>query len=148
MAGKTFGEIAIERMDAPGQFMTGESWQGKVAVVNVFASWCTPCRSEHKVLMELTKTGKVPIYGIAWKDPPEKTAKWLQVAGNPYQQIGMDRQGSTTVAIGMSGVPETYVLDAKGVVRFHRVSALRMEDVTRIILPLIDKLQAEAGRGR
>jgi cytochrome c biogenesis protein CcmG/thiol:disulfide interchange protein DsbE len=118
-------------------------WQGKVAVVNAFASWCAPCAIEHPILMALAKTGKVELYGIAWKDTPENARAWLEKRGNPYRIVGVDSKGGATVALGLSGVPETLVIDRHGNVAYNYKSALTDDMIEDVILPLVERLQHE-----
>lgn len=144
MAGKTIGQFQVPLLDGTAYF-TNADLKGP-AVINVFASWCTPCRVEHRVLLNMAQRG-IPVYGVAWKDNTVRITKWLTEKGNPYQLIGIDETGTSTVPLGLTGVPETFVVDGKGKVRYHRSSALRMEDVTRVILPLMNELKQEAANG-
>jgi cytochrome c biogenesis protein CcmG/thiol:disulfide interchange protein DsbE len=98
-------------------------------LVNFFASWCVPCVKEAPVLMQLKARG-VPVYGIAYKDKPAAVANFLQQNGNPYVHIGLDEPGSVAIDFGMYGVPETYLVDANGIVRFRWAGALN-DDVIR-----------------
>jgi cytochrome c biogenesis protein CcmG/thiol:disulfide interchange protein DsbE len=95
--------------------------RGKVTLVNVFASWCGPCRVEHPVLMELSKRGDIALVGINYKDEPENARRFLASLGVPYQAIGADRAGRASIDWGVYGVPETFVVDGKGVIRFKWV---------------------------
>lgn len=146
MRGKKPESFSIDRLDAQGQKMTHHSWEGQVVVVNVFASWCEPCHAEHPLIMSLAQSGKVNVYGIAWKDKTDNLIKWLQKDGNPYQMIGFDEFGRTTIAMGLTGIPETFVIGKDGKIHYHHVSALRPEDLN-IILPLIDRLQKADANG-
>lgn len=91
---------------------------GEAYVINVFASWCLPCRAEIPLLMRLREEG-IPILGINWKDTQAEATQWLDTWGNPYARVGADPKGEAALALGISGVPETFVVDAKGRVVFH-----------------------------
>ncbi len=93
---------------------------GRVTLVNIFASWCGPCRDEHPALLELSKRGDIDIVGINNKDDPENARRFLGVLGNPYKRIGADADGRVTIDWGGYGVPETFVVDGKGLIR-HKV---------------------------
>jgi cytochrome c biogenesis protein CcmG, thiol:disulfide interchange protein DsbE len=115
---------------------------GKVALVNFFASWCAPCRAEHPLLMRLAEEGKVALYGIDYKDKPEDAAKLLAQLGDPYRRIGVDREGRTFIDFGAYGVPETYVIDRAGRIRYRQVGPITAEDLDRKIAPLLEQLSA------
>lgn len=115
-------------------------WKGKVIVFNVFASWCKPCIEEHKVWMKLAQSGKATIYGMAWKDTPEKVSAWLNQYGNPYQLIGIDETGSTTIALALTGVPETFILGPTGNIFYHTQSPVTEDMVNTIIVPMVEKI--------
>ena len=116
-------------------------WLGRVAVINIFASWCEPCAVEQPALMKLAATGKVAIYGVAWKDKEDNVVQWLAKRGNPYQTVGLDQAGKSTIAFGLSGVPETYVIAPDGTVTYNYHAPLTDEVVTRDILPLVERLR-------
>ena len=116
--------------------------RGQVWLLNVWASWCVSCRQEHPVLVDLAKTGVVPIYGLNYKDPREDALRWLQQWGDPYKLSIMDREGRTGIDYGVYGVPETYVIDKAGVIRFKQIGPLTPEIVRDKILPLVRKLNA------
>jgi len=113
---------------------------GKISLVNVFASWCVPCRAEHKVLNALAKSKRVPIYGINYKDKPEAARAWLVELGDPYIGIGADN-GRIGIEWGVYGVPETFVVDRQGRIRYKHIGPLTQADLDRKILPLIAKLE-------
>lgn len=115
--------------------------KGKVALVNVFASWCVPCRIEHPLLMRLAAEGRIPVYGINYKDKPEDATKWLAELGDPYGRIGADRDGRAGIDWGVYGVPETFVIDREGRIRYKQVGQLSPEVLRDTILPLVRKLE-------
>lgn len=120
-----------------------DSWQGRVAMLNVFASWCATCVAEHDVLMKIAKSGKIAIYGLAWKDKPEKVVQWINDRGNPYQLIGVDELGKSTVSLALTGVPETFVFDKSGRIAYHYSGPLTDDMADTLILPLAEKLNAQ-----
>jgi cytochrome c biogenesis protein CcmG, thiol:disulfide interchange protein DsbE len=112
---------------------------GHVSLVNVFASWCVPCRIEHPLLMALADDG-VPIFGINYKDPADKANEWLAGLGDPYRAIGADTQGRVAIDWGVYGVPETFVVDTEGRIRHRHVGPLQPRDVEETIKPLLAQL--------
>jgi len=115
---------------------------GHVTLVNFFASWCVPCRAEHPMLMRLAKEGQVALYGIAYKDQPEASGQLLAQLGDPYSRVGVDSTGRTAIDFGVYGVPETYVLDKTGRIRYRQVGPITQEDYDGKILPLLKRLGA------
>ncbi len=103
----------------PGQgFASTDLGHGKPILLNFFASWCVPCADEHPDLLALAKAG-VPIWAIAYKDPVDKAAQFIQRHGNPYQRIARDEPGLVAIDFGLSGVPESFLVDGQGVIRWH-----------------------------
>lgn len=112
LIGRKLPEFALPLLDAPGTLASLEL-TGQVFVLNSFASWCASCIMEHKTLQAIED---VPVYGIAWRDKPGDTRSWLEKRGNPYDKVGVDADGKGVIALGLTGVPETYVVDRNGVV--------------------------------
>lgn len=112
--------------------------QGKVTLVDFFASWCIPCRTEHPLLSGLS--GKVTLVGINYKDKPEDAKVWLDRLGNPYDAIAMDRDGRVGIDFGVYGVPESYLIDKQGRIRYKQTGPLTPEDIANKILPLVAEL--------
>jgi len=123
--------------DGQGQ-VASKDFAGRPVVINFFASWCIPCRAEHPVLEALHRDG-IEVIGIAYKDKPEATLKFLDQLGDPYRRIATDQDGRTGIDWGITGVPETYVLDKAGVVRFWQRAPLSDADAARIA-PLMQAL--------
>ena len=113
---------------------------GHPVLINFFASWCVPCREEHPLLMRLAEQDHLPLYGIDYKDRPEDGTRLLATFGDPYRQVGMDRDGRVGLDFGVYGVPETYVVDSTGVIRRRFVGPLTAETVDKDILPLLKQL--------
>jgi len=115
---------------------------GHVSLVNVFASWCVPCRAEHPLFMELGESGEVPLYGINYQDPPEQARAWLDELGDPYTRIGADRDGRAGIEWGVYGVPETYVIAADGTIAYRHVGPITRTILQEKILPIVRNLQS------
>jgi DsbE subfamily thiol:disulfide oxidoreductase len=114
--------------------------RGKVTLVNFFASWCVPCRAEHPVLALLAKTHGLVLAGVSYKDNPDTVRAWLARMGDPYEIAAMDNDGRTAIDFGVYGVPETYLIDKQGIVRFKQAGPLTPEIVQTQILPLVAEL--------
>lgn len=116
---------------------TADLKAGGAKIVNVFASWCLPCRAEHPILMDLAETAGVPLYGINYKDKPDAAAKWLSDLGDPFSAVGSDRDGRVGIDFGVYGVPETFVIDGRGVIRYRYPGPLTPEVVERELMPAL-----------
>lgn len=112
---------------------------GNVTLVNVWASWCAPCRQEHPLLMALARDSRIVIAGFNYKDKPENARRFLGELGNPYKVIGVDPQGREAIDWGVYGVPETFLVDRQGIVRFKHVGPLTPEAITTDLLPVLEK---------
>src|SRR5471032_433173 len=110
---------------------------GKPVLVNFFASWCTPCLAEHPLMTRLASREGVAIVGIAWKNRPDEARAWLARLGDPFAAEGYDLDGKMAVDWGLSGVPETFLIDGKGIVRLHFRTPITERDLTERILPLL-----------
>jgi len=112
-----------------GTDLTEEEFNGHVTVLNVFASWCLPCRAEHPLLMDLARDGKARIVGLNYKDKTKDAKAWLEALGNPYTRIGVDRTGRTAIEWGVYGVPETFVIDKKGRIRHKQIGPITSDQM-------------------
>jgi cytochrome c biogenesis protein CcmG/thiol:disulfide interchange protein DsbE len=110
-------------------------------LVNFFASWCIPCKAEHPFLMRLAKTPGVTLYGIAYKDDPNDSRAFLDDLGNPFDRIGVDRGGRTGIDFGVSGVPETFLIDQDGIVRFRHWGPIDGRSLEEDVLPRLEQLK-------
>ncbi|HEX5079413.1 MAG TPA: DsbE family thiol:disulfide interchange protein [Geminicoccaceae bacterium] len=122
-----------------GDGLSSDDLKGRVVLVNVFASWCVPCRVEHPVLMRLAADG-VPIFGINYKDPPDQAKAWIAEMGDPFEKIGADRSGRVGIEWGVYGVPETFVIDAEGRIRYRFVGPIQARDLDRTLRPMLAEL--------
>jgi len=119
-----------------------EAARTQPVLLNFFSSWCIPCASEAAVLNELQKVGGVPIWGIAYKDAPEKTKNFLDQYGNPYARIAADSTGGTFINFGLYGVPENFVIDRRGVIAWHVAGPLSDDAIEQQMLPAIARAKA------
>lgn len=136
--------FSLDTLQRPGQMVSQRALQGKVVLLNVWASWCTACRDEHPLLLELSRRGQVPIYSVDYKDDRVEAMRTLAREGDPYALTLFDGSGRAGIDLGVYGVPETLVLDAAGIVRYKHVGALSEEVMRTRILPLVARLQAGA----
>ncbi|WP_303905703.1 DsbE family thiol:disulfide interchange protein [Thiohalomonas denitrificans] len=118
--------------------------QHQVSLFNVWASWCVACRQEHPFLMDLARRGEVPIYGLNYKDERADAIQWLNRHGDPYVTSGFDLRGDVGIDWGVYGVPETFVIDGNGMVRYKHVGPLGPESWEKKMKPVIDRLKAES----
>jgi cytochrome c biogenesis protein CcmG/thiol:disulfide interchange protein DsbE len=126
----------------PGKTLSRDDLLGRVWLLNVWASWCVSCREEHPVLVEFAKTGVVPIYGLDFQDTRDEALKWLGALGNPYQTSVFDPDGRVGIDYGVYGVPETYVIDKAGTIRYKQIGPITPEILHDKIVPLVRKLNA------
>jgi len=121
---------------------TPEDMKGKVWLLNVWASWCVSCRVEHPLLVEMSKQNIVPIVGLNYKDKREDGVQWLVKFGNPYTLSAYDVEGRVGIDFGVYGVPESFLIDKQGVIRYKQIGPITPEALEKTILPLIRKLSA------
>jgi cytochrome c biogenesis protein CcmG, thiol:disulfide interchange protein DsbE len=134
----------LPQLHAADKTFAQKDMLGKVWMLNVWASWCVACREEHPNLVQLARSGTVPIYGLNYKDERADGIAWLARFGNPYQLSAYDRDGRIGIDYGVYGVPETYVIDKAGVIRYKRIGAVTPEILRDKILPLVKALNANA----
>jgi cytochrome c biogenesis protein CcmG/thiol:disulfide interchange protein DsbE len=120
-----------------GARLTPADMKGQVFLVNLYASWCAPCRIEHPLLATLARQEGVPVIGIAYKDKPEAAKGFLAELGDPYKAVGLDPEGRYGLEIGIAGVPETFVVDAQGRIRLVIRGPLTEANITEKVLPII-----------
>ena len=131
----------IKGRNGPG-FSTADLRQGRVSVVNVFASWCLPCRAEHPVINRLATMGIADVYGLNYKDADSDARAWLAQLGDSYTAVGADRSGRVVIDWGFYGVPETFIVDGRGVVRYRHVGPLTNDLLRTTIVPVIEALSS------
>ncbi|MCQ8875026.1 DsbE family thiol:disulfide interchange protein [Mesorhizobium sp. LMG17149] len=131
---------ALEGSNLPG--LDSKTFAGKVTLVNVFASWCAPCREEHPVLLALSQDKRFTMTALNYKDRPENARRFLGDLGNPFQAIGVDEAGRAAIDWGVYGVPETFVIGKDGKIAYKHVGPLTPETARDLLLPQIDKALA------
>jgi cytochrome c biogenesis protein CcmG/thiol:disulfide interchange protein DsbE len=144
LVGKPAPDFSLAALEDPSRTVTRADLLGKVSLVNVWGTWCTGCRQEHDVLMEIARESGIPIYGLNWKDDPALARRWLLELGNPYVAVAMDLDGRAAIDWGVYGAPETFLLDADGTVLYKHIAPLTMEIWRREFVPRIR--DAQAGR--
>jgi cytochrome c biogenesis protein CcmG/thiol:disulfide interchange protein DsbE len=132
-------QFDLPPIDGNGPGFATRDLKGEVVLVNVWASWCPPCRQEHPVLMRLATEG-VLIYGINYKDEPADARRFLAELGNPFKRIGADRSGRTAIDWGVYGYPETFAIDRSGRIRYRHVGPILPPDLESKIYPLLREL--------
>ena len=138
LVGKPAPDIALPALDSQAtNFSRAELGQGRPVIINFWASWCAPCRIEHSTLESLAARNGVTLYGVAYKDDPEKSRAFLTELGNPFGKIDTDRDGRVAIDWGVTGVPETFVVDGKGVIRVHYAGPLTEQLLQQLILPAL-----------
>ena len=139
LIGKAAPATDLPPLDPAMPGINSASFRGRVTVLNVFASWCVPCREEHPVLMELAKDKRFTLSGLNYKDKPDQAMRFLGDLGNPFAAIGADVSGRAGIDWGVYGVPETYVIGKDGAIRFKFVGPLGPDTVKSVLLPEIEK---------
>ncbi len=115
--------------------------KGEVSLVNVWGSWCVACLAEHPTLVALDRQKLIPIHGIAWRDAPDASLAWLAKNGDPYSRIGQDPRSAAAIALGVTGAPETFVVDAEGIIRYKHIGPITPEVWQTKLAPLIAQLK-------
>ena len=140
LIGKPAPGFSLSALDNPTQRIAREDLLGKVWMLNVWASWCAACRDEHPLLVEFSRKKVMPIYGLNYKDERSAGLKWLANFGNPYDASLYDKDGKVGIDFGVYGVPETFVVDRQGIIRFKHIGPLTPEVIEKEIEPLVRQL--------
>jgi cytochrome c biogenesis protein CcmG/thiol:disulfide interchange protein DsbE len=133
-------EFNLPPLPGYGDAFTTADLKGKVSLVNIWGSWCAACTVEHPFLMEIAKSGEIPIYGIAWRDQPDRSIAWLQRHGNPYTKIGQDPKSQAIINLGVVAAPESFLIDKDGVIRYKVAGIITRDEWREKIQPLIAQL--------
>lgn len=141
LVGKPAPEFRLALLSDPARQMSPADLRGKVWLFNVWASWCASCRQEHDLLLDLSRQTGTLIYGMDYKDQPADAQAVLNRYGNPYVETVVDRDGRTGIDYGVYGVPETYLIDKAGIIRYKHTGPLTREILDKKILPLMKELQ-------
>ena len=139
-----FPEIILKKLDGYKLFsVTNLMNANSPSLVNIWSSWCVPCKIEHEFLMRMSSDHNILIYGINYKDKKEDALKVLDLNDNPFYAIGVDLDGLQSINLGVYGVPETFIIDSDGNIRYRHVGPILEYDMQNIILPILDKIMRE-----
>ncbi|MEQ8349459.1 MAG: DsbE family thiol:disulfide interchange protein [Sneathiellaceae bacterium] len=141
--GEPVPEFSLPPVQGRALGLSSAHLEGQVSLVNVFASWCIPCRAEHPILMRLANGGTVPVFGLNYKDKPAEAAAFLDRLGDPYARTGADLDGRVAIDWGVYGVPETYIVAPDGRIAYRHAGPLTQDLVFKQIFPLLSRLRAE-----
>ena len=141
LIGQSAPEFSLPKLATPDDTFSPDTMKGQVWLLNVWASWCPPCLEEHPVITDLATTHSLPIVGLNYKDTPKDAIAWLRRHGNAYETSVSDEDGRVGIDYGVYGVPETYVIDQTGTIRYKHIGAVSYQDSRDIILPLVQELQ-------
>ena len=137
---KPLPTFSLPTLEDPKKIITNADLRGQVVMVNVWASWCVACKQEHPVLLELAQRKQIPIIGLNYKDKPADASKVLETEGNPYNMIIVDASGRTGIDWGVYGVPESFIVDKQGVIRYKQIGPITPEVWEKTLWPRIQKL--------
>ena len=135
-------EFDLPRLFEPGVRVRHTELQGQVSLLNIWASWCVGCAKEHALLLDIARQSQIPIFGLNWKDETADALNWLRRLGNPYTRIAVDYDNVTGIDYGVYGAPETFLLDANGIIRHKHIGPLTEEIWEQEFVPLIASLEA------
>ena len=141
LIGKAAPAFQLPQLHAPERNFAPGDMRGRVWILNVWASWCVSCREEHPLLVDLARTKTVHILGLNYKDPRSDALRWLQKFGDPYELSVADVEGRVGIDYGVYGVPETYVIDKVGTIRYKHIGPITGDVLEKKILPLVKELQ-------
>lgn len=139
LIGKPVPEFSLPPVKGRTLGLASRDLEAEVSVVNVFASWCVPCRQEHPLIQRLAQV--VPVHGLNYKDRPEDAARWLDELGDPYTRTGADLDGRVAIDWGVYGVPETFLIDRQGRIAYKHIGPITPEILSGKLMPLIQRLR-------
>ncbi len=142
LIGKPAPTFDLPLLNEPDKQFSEKTMLGKVWIMNVWASWCPPCLVEHPVVTQMARSGIAPVIGLNYKDTREDALPWLKRNGDPFQLIAFDGNGRIGIDYGVYGVPETYVIDRQGIIRYKHIGPLTPDIVTKEMEPLVKDLNA------
>lgn len=143
LIGKPVPTFNASALYHPQQTVNAQLFQGHISLLNVFATWCLSCYSEHSVIMNIKHSKQLKIYGLNYKDGRDIALKWLAKYGNPYDKVIYDPEGQLGIDLGVYGTPETFIVDAKKIIRYKHIGPISHQDWQDKLLPIIQKLQRE-----
>ena len=135
-------DFALTELYDETDILTQDMFDGKVSLINVFGSWCVACNVEHPVLMDIAKRNEVNLIGIDWRDERPKAKDWLAKRGNPYRKVIFDNESVLAIKLGVSGAPESFIIDKAGQVRYKHVGVITPKIWRNTLLPIIKNLEA------
>ena len=141
LIGKPAPAFSLSQLHQPERTLTTTDMRGQVWLLNVWASWCVSCRVEHPLLVDLARANIVPVIGLAYKDKRDDGLGWLKANGDPYKLSIVDQDGRVGIDFGVYGVPETFVIDKAGIIRYKQIGPLTADALKQTILPLVRELQ-------
>lgn len=145
LVGKPLPEFDLQQLRAPERSLTRKDLTGKVSLLNAWATWCVECRREHPVLVAIAQQGKVPVYGLNYKDQRPDALQWLQRLGDPYVASGFDADGRVGIDLGVYGLPETFLVDRHGTIIHKHIGPISTEIWEREFVPVIERLASDNG---
>jgi cytochrome c biogenesis protein CcmG, thiol:disulfide interchange protein DsbE len=146
LIGKTAPSLTLPPLEGSNTTaLTDAAMKGKLTLVNVFASWCVPCRQEHPILKELANDSRLNIVGINYKDRNDNALRFLGELGNPYKAIGVDPNGKAAIDWGVYGIPESYLVGPDGTILYKKVGPFDERSLTQDLMPAIEKASTKAG---
>ncbi len=137
LIGKPAPVFSLPSLANPDEMVGNENMRGAMALLNVWATWCVGCRAEHEALLAIAASSDVPIFGLNWKDDSNAARRWLTQLGNPYAATAVDAEGRVAIDWGIYGAPETFLIDADGIVRHKHIGPITMQAWEQDFLPLI-----------
>jgi cytochrome c biogenesis protein CcmG/thiol:disulfide interchange protein DsbE len=142
LIGKPAPEFSLPVLHDSAYRVGSEELRGKPYLMNVWGSWCPACQVEHPVLARYAETKRIRVVGYNWKDEPEDALRWLEQFGNPYWVVITDYEGGTAIEWGIYGAPETFLVDAEGIVRWKHVGPLTDELIDDVVAPMVEAMEA------
>jgi len=129
---KNVPKFETETLLGREKFISSKEFGNEITLVNFFATWCKPCRDEHVYILRLLNKKKLKIIGINYKDNPKKAIKWLKELGNPYSNVALDKSGRIAIDWGVYGIPETFVINSKGIIKYKHVGPIAQKAYLKI----------------
>ncbi|MDX1514549.1 MAG: DsbE family thiol:disulfide interchange protein [Gammaproteobacteria bacterium] len=143
LIGKPVPAFRTPALKDPDRALTSDALRGKVSLLNVWATWCIPCRQEHPVLVGIAERGEVPVYGLNYKDDRRQAIAWLDELGDPYEISGFDPDGRVGIEFGVYGLPETFIIDSAGTIAYKQIGPIDEKTWKEELLPRIRKLEKQ-----
>lgn len=144
MIGKSVPDFDLPTLASKQPMLTNTALNGQVTMINVWASWCLSCRSEHPLITEITQRTGVPVVGLNYKDTRPQALQWLNRFGNPFAVVAFDKKGQLGFDLGVSAVPETFIIDTNGMIRHKIVGPITPQLMNNTLIPMIQRLQQAA----